>query len=478
MDQTRRSSRTSMRSKQLGQLLAENGDVSSEQVQQALKAQEEQGGMLGAILQRMGACGADAVGHALAKQVQVTDIQCEDIGAVEDTARLVPYDFCLKEKLCPFERLGGLLCVVMSNPLNRKAILDVESMTRMHVKAFKAPWAKVHELIEREYAGPGPGIAKPPARQAAPLEELSFELEEPGPPPVRSASHEKTASAQPVSKPAPAAEKEPLPLDDIIIPPTAPDDMPAGPTGILEIPMDSIAVPTYNTPAPPTPRMVQPPQHGEIKGLDTLGSRDAELVDIARRRPLGAAKAPPKKAAPKVAQVNVDLEHFDQSADAEMIETVEHPASEAMDEIEHGAFEPGASRVSAGVLVAMKIVPDTYFYAGTAPKNAPRSDDLLDIIEALPVAEIIAESIADFERMKMGGKVSITESGKFSLTGTASAGKSRVDLQRAPATPMAAIRLGEGEFQKLTLMMVEDELGEWEWNVASTGPIAVEAFEE
>ncbi len=150
-----------------------------------------------------------------------------------------------------------------------------------------------------------------------------------------------------------------------------------------------------------------------------------------------------------------------------------------MQEIEHSGMEPDFGDDGETVLVALKIVPDAYFYAGTPPKNAPRSDDLMDIIEALPVAEIVAESIADYEEKLLTGEpVSKTDTGRLRMAGNAMAGKGRVDLQRAPSTPMTAIRLGEGEFQKLTLSMVEDDAGEWEWNVASTGPIPVEMFED
>ena len=38
--------------------------------------------------------------------------------------------------------------------------------------------------------------------------------------------------------------------------------------------------------------------------------------------------------------------------------------------------------------------------------------------------------------------------------------------------------MGEGEFVKQTLMQVEDEAGEWEWSVASPGPLPVESFDE
>ena len=104
----------------------------------------------------------------------------------------------------------------------------------------------------------------------------------------------------------------------------------------------------------------------------------------------------------------------------------------------------------------------------------------MDVIEALPVAETVAESITDYERQQSaGGDAPGSDSGGvIALSGTAMAGKSRIDLQRAPSTPMAAVKIGEGEFQRLTLMQSEDHCAEWEWQYASTGPVMVDAFED
>src|SRR5579863_9262111 len=124
-DPTRRSTRFSIRSKQLGQLLLESGDVQSEQVAAALQQQEQGGGLVGQILQQQGVCTAQAIGQALLKQVQVTDIRCEELQVPQEVASLLSQEFCEAEKLCPFERLGNLLCVVMGNPLNRRAITQI-----------------------------------------------------------------------------------------------------------------------------------------------------------------------------------------------------------------------------------------------------------------------------------------------------------------------------------------------------------------
>lgn len=479
-DFTRRSSRTSMRSKQLGQLLIESGDTTPDKVAQALKTQDAHGGLLGSILQELGACTPEAIGHALAKQVQVTDVVCEEMTVPPDVVGLVSKDYCLREKLCPFEVLGNLLCVVMANPLHRNAVLDIENMSHLKVKAFKAAWPKINELIERAYTLQDGPLA---------LEDISLELEgepsaPPPPTPPRSAANMPNRAAVAPTKTAnvapPSHMDDPLVLeDDIIIPPSRPDDQPAGPTGILEIPMDA-TIPVPSQANIPMPRFGHQSVQPHIRGLEKLDSGEAELVDVSKRRTESGKAAIINKPESRKAKINVDLDSFDHSGEGEMIDTAVPPETEAMDEIEVGGLEPGSGRGSGEVLVVLKLVPDSYFYTGTAPKNAPRSDDLLDVIEALPVAEFVARSISEYEMQQSGAFVASSgDSSKMvAPSGLGMVGKSRVELQRAPATPMAAVRLGEGEFVKLTLMQVEDEAGEWEWNYASPGPIPVESFDE
>lgn len=147
--QPRGSSRFSMRSRKLGQLLLESGDIKPEQLAQALRIQTQKGGPLGRILQDLGVCQAAAVETALHRQVQITDVRCEELNIPPDVLAKVPRAQCESEKLCPFEVIGSHLCVVMGNPLNRAAVNAIEAHTRLKVKVFKAPWPKISELLER-----------------------------------------------------------------------------------------------------------------------------------------------------------------------------------------------------------------------------------------------------------------------------------------------------------------------------------------
>jgi lipopolysaccharide/colanic/teichoic acid biosynthesis glycosyltransferase len=60
------------RGDELGQVLLRRGQITPEQLREALRLQAEQGGHLGAILKRMGACDGRAIAEALLEQVRVT----------------------------------------------------------------------------------------------------------------------------------------------------------------------------------------------------------------------------------------------------------------------------------------------------------------------------------------------------------------------------------------------------------------------
>jgi len=77
------------RGDELGQILLRGGKITPEQLRAALRLQTEEGGHLGAILRRMGACDSRAIAEALLEQVRVT----RDKGKARETetrAREVP----------------------------------------------------------------------------------------------------------------------------------------------------------------------------------------------------------------------------------------------------------------------------------------------------------------------------------------------------------------------------------------------------
>jgi hypothetical protein len=434
-ESTRRSARFSVRSKLLGQLLLENGDIKAEDIAQAISTQEEVGGMVGKILREQKSCDELAIGQALQKQVQVTDIRCEDVMVDPGMATLVPRDICETEKLCPFERLGGLLCVVMANPLNRKAITKIEYQSNLKVKSFKSPWLKIYELINRTY-----GETVPEAGDTG--EQLAVE----GAP-----VEPETGIALPIDQPADAG------LDLALA-----ENYPAAAASAPRTPVQARR--PERKPEAPSARAV-------VKGMESLDEGHAEVIETNARgltkRPAKPQKPAPlwPKAAEKKAKVNVDLDKLDLSS-GEMIKDAE----EGMVELYESAPVNKPLARHAGKIVALKMMRDSYFYmGGRAP--AERTEEFLNLLESLPAAEVVAQSIGEYESdtapsAEAAGAVTPPQHG------------GALELRQAPSMPMAAVPLEEAEFQKAAAQLVEDPVGEWDWQTAAPGPLPVLQYDE
>lgn len=450
---SRRSTRFSMRSKQLGQLLQDNGDVGAEQIAKALKIQEKEGGLIGQILRSLGACDEHAVGAALLKQVQVTDIHCEDLQVGSSVLKTVPAEQCDADKLCPFERLGNLLCVVMGNPLNRRAINTIEEKTRLKVKPFKAPWPKIKELIDRSYTEEN--LARPDESEP----DLNVGDGETGAPEVEA-------------------------LDDAGADVIAP--MEIAPPEQIET---AEAAPPARAPAARQKAAPALPPEPEIEGLDNLDESNAETIEVdnrgLRRRERKIVSDEPYKMPVREAKINVNLDELDVEATDEVVGSDEDETEESLEEIAPSAARSPAPRKAAAAapkqaapkaaareaLVAFEEVDIAFFYKdGVAPPDDVEPDAaLLDLVESLPVAEMVADSVEEYKAsLEPEPEPEPAKPEKRPLP---------VEAQPAPADPVKPLVLSEAEFQRLARELDVDPVGEWAWAYAAPGPLEAVTYE-
>ena len=534
-DSSRRSTRFSARSKMLGQLLLENSDVMAEQVAQALKTQEQQGGLVGQLLQGMEACSAQAIAAALLKQVQVTDVRCEELQVQPSVADLVPRELCEAERLCPFERLGGLLCLVMGNPLNRKAILQIEERARLKVKSFKAPWPRIQELLQRTYGGAGfvlpealegevpaegldagageapasgelavaPALEEPQPGEEAPLAEapsgegapaaeapadegapVAEALPDEGAPVAEALPDEGAPAAEALADEgaAPAEEPQPEPepqAADAQQPESWEEPGAGGIVPVTEALLSGSGARRVHEPEPPPPPKIQ--------GLENLDESHAEMIETTprglSRRGTRAGAAAEEATGPQEqkAKINVDLDKLDFSGVGTVavkessegaLEEVVPPASPPLP-LQPGEREAPPSSVSVLGLVPLKTVPDSYFFAdGSAPAET-RPDELLDLLSGLPIAETVAQSAGEYAAQSAAKAAPVAPE----IRSAAPADKP-IELQSAPAAPVAALPVSASEFDQAAVALVEDPVGEWEWQYAAPGPLEVVAYEE
>lgn len=137
--------------KQLGELLVDCKLVTRENVEEALAIQKEKGGLLGQILVSLGYASEEAIAQALTAQYGFPYLPLGGYEIDAEVARIIPIHVAKQYNLVAVDRVGGILTVVMSNPLNMEAIEDVEMITHFKVQVFVTTSTDVANAIGRSY---------------------------------------------------------------------------------------------------------------------------------------------------------------------------------------------------------------------------------------------------------------------------------------------------------------------------------------
>ena len=137
---------------QLGELLIEKGLINQVQLEKALKLQKEKGGLIGQILVTLGFAKEEEIAQALTVQYgfPYLPLECYDISA--EAISLIPQNVAVQYNLVAIDKIGDLLTIAMSNPLNYQAVEDVEVLTKCKVQVFVSTMTDINNAITKYYA--------------------------------------------------------------------------------------------------------------------------------------------------------------------------------------------------------------------------------------------------------------------------------------------------------------------------------------
>jgi len=137
--------------KPLGEILVERKVLTPEQLAQALKVQEKRGGLLGQILVSLGYASEEAIAQALTSQYGFPFLPLNRYAIDGEILRLVPENVARQYCLVPLDRIGDTVTVAMADPLNAKAVEDIEMLSHCTVQVFVATISDVMDAIQRCY---------------------------------------------------------------------------------------------------------------------------------------------------------------------------------------------------------------------------------------------------------------------------------------------------------------------------------------
>ena len=139
--------------KKLGELLVERNVISADQLEQGLRVQQEKGGLLGQILVSLGYANEEAIAQALTAQYGFPYLPLKHYSIDSELLRMIPENVARQYCLVPVDRIGDTFTIAMADPLNAKAVEDIEMLTRCSVQVFVSTWGDVTDAIQRCYGG-------------------------------------------------------------------------------------------------------------------------------------------------------------------------------------------------------------------------------------------------------------------------------------------------------------------------------------
>lgn len=137
--------------KALGEFLVEKKQITPANLEQALEIQREKGGLLTHLLVSLGHTTEQAIAQALTAHFGYPYLPLAGYEIDTEVCRMIPENVCRQYNLIAVDRVGNILTLAMSNPLNRQAIEDAEMITHLKAQVFVTTATDVSEAIKRSY---------------------------------------------------------------------------------------------------------------------------------------------------------------------------------------------------------------------------------------------------------------------------------------------------------------------------------------
>ena len=137
--------------KQLGELLIERGIINKSQLDEALAAQQEKGGLIGEIMVELGFVKEEDIAQALTAQYGFPYLPLGNYEVNPEIMHIVPSRVARQYLIIPIDKIGNNLTLAMSNPLNVQAIEDVELISGCNVHAFVSTSSDIKLAIDKYY---------------------------------------------------------------------------------------------------------------------------------------------------------------------------------------------------------------------------------------------------------------------------------------------------------------------------------------
>jgi len=137
--------------RRFGELLVERGFISGEQLREALRIQSHEKKRLGQILIEMGALSADELNWALSELLGIPYVDLTEEMVDLEVARTMPEEVLRRHQAVPVLRVGNELTVVLADPTDRQAVMELEALGGGTIRTAMASAETVAKLLDKAF---------------------------------------------------------------------------------------------------------------------------------------------------------------------------------------------------------------------------------------------------------------------------------------------------------------------------------------
>ena len=139
--------------KKIGELLVQEGLITSEQLNRALEEQHTSGERIGATLMKLGFIGEDQLVEFIARQFRIPQVNVARLAIPREIVAMIPHDIAQKYHAVPFGLIGNTLNVAMSDPGNLFVIDDLRFLTRKNIQIHVSSENLIKKVITQYHVG-------------------------------------------------------------------------------------------------------------------------------------------------------------------------------------------------------------------------------------------------------------------------------------------------------------------------------------
>jgi type IV pilus assembly protein PilB len=137
----------------LGDVLVERGLVTREQLDEALLRQRAGGHRLGELLLSMGAISQEQLNWALSEALHIPFVELSDEVIDLEVARSLPEAVLRRHEAVPILRVGEEMTVLLADPTNRQAAIELEALSGSRVTVALATREAILRFLDRAFPG-------------------------------------------------------------------------------------------------------------------------------------------------------------------------------------------------------------------------------------------------------------------------------------------------------------------------------------